>query len=111
MFHEMEQHGLRPPEFSAEGFYFTVILHNTPVYDEATLRWLNRFGKTSLNSRQRRLLVYAFCHGKTFSTSDYQRITEVDRDTAYREIRSMIKLGIVGPLKPKSRAYKIIERI
>ncbi|MDP6560177.1 MAG: ATP-binding protein, partial [Candidatus Binatia bacterium] len=111
IFNEMEQHGLRPPEFSAEGFYFTVILCNTPVYDEATLRWLNRFGKTSLNFRQRRLLVYAFCHGKTFSTSDYQRITEVDRDTAYREIRSMIKLGIVGPLKPKSRAYRIIEQI
>src|SRR3989337_2092439 len=43
MFQEMEHHGLRPPEFSIEGFMFVVTLRNTPVYDEATLRWLNQF--------------------------------------------------------------------
>ena len=43
MFQEMETYGLHPPEFSAEGFVFTVTLRNAPVYDEATLRWLNQF--------------------------------------------------------------------
>jgi len=42
---------------------------------------------------------------------DYQRVAEVDRDTAYREIRTLVKLGIVEPIRPKSRTYKIIERI
>ena len=42
---------------------------------------------------------------------DYQRIGEVDRDTAYREIRSLVKLGILAPVKPKSRTYRIVERI
>ncbi|MFQ5540358.1 MAG: ATP-binding protein, partial [Candidatus Binatia bacterium] len=111
MFEEMEHHGLRPPEFSNEGFFFTVTLRNTPIYDEATLKWLNQFGRSSMNFRQRRLLVYAFSHGKVLSNTDYQRIGEVDRDTAYREIRSLVKLGILTPLKPKSRAYRIIERI
>ena len=111
MFQEMEHHGLQAPEFSIEGFIFTVTLHNTPIYDEATLRWLNQFGTTTVNSRQRRLLAYAYSHGKSFSTMDYQRIGEVDRDTAYREIRLMVKLGIVAPLKPKSRSYRIIERL
>ncbi|MEE9186206.1 MAG: ATP-binding protein, partial [Candidatus Binatia bacterium] len=111
MFDEMEHHGLRPPEFSNEGFFFTVTLRNTPIYDEATLKWLNQFGRSSMNFRQRRLLVYAFSHGKVLSNTDYQRIGEVDRDTAYREIRSLVKLGILTPLKPKSRAYRIIERI
>jgi Fic family protein len=81
------------------------------VYDEDTLRWLNQFPTAQINFRQRRLLVYAFCHGKTFSTAEYERIAEVDRDAAYREIRSMIKNGIVAPLKPKSRSYRIIERL
>lgn len=111
MFREMEQYGLQPPEFSSEGFFFTVTLRNTPIYDDDTLRWLNQFGHSTVSFRQRRLLAYAYCHGKSFSTSDYQRVAEVDRDTAYREIRGMVKLGIVAPLKPKSRTYRIIERL
>ncbi len=111
IFQEMDHHGLRPPEFSAEGFFFTVTLRNTPIYDEATLRWLNQFGAASINFRQRRLLAYAHSHGKSFSTADYQKVGEVDRDTAYREIRTLIKLEIVAPLKPKSRSYRIIEKL
>lgn len=111
MFQEMEGYGLHPPELSLEGFIFTVTLRNSPVYDEATLRWLNQFGTAQINLRQRRLLAYAYCHGKTFSTAEYERIAEVDRDTAYREIRLMIKGGIVAPLKPKSRTYRIVEKL
>ncbi|MFQ5681983.1 MAG: ATP-binding protein [Candidatus Binatia bacterium] len=111
IFQEMEHYVLRPPEFSTEGFFFIVTLRNTPIYDDATLQWLNQFGISRINFRQRRLLVYAYSHGKSFSSADYQTVGEVDRDTAYREIRSMIKLGIVTPLKPKSRAYRIVERL
>ena len=96
---------------SVEGFIFTVTLRNAPVYDEATLRWLNQFGMAQINLRQRRLLAFAYCHGKTFSTAEYERIAEVDRDTAYREIRLMVKTGIVTPLKPKSRTYRIVEKL
>ena len=111
MFQEMESYGLHPPELSLEGFIFTVTLRNAPVYDEATLKWLNQFGTAQINLRQRRLLAYAYCHGKTFSTAEYEKFAEVDRDTAYREIRVMVKNGIVAPLKPKSRSYRIVERL
>jgi ATP-dependent DNA helicase RecG len=110
IYQEMEGYGLHPPELSLEGFVFSVTLRNAPVYDEETLRWLNQFGN-HISPRQRRLLAYAYCHGKTFSTAEYERIAEVDRDTAYREIRAMVKNGIVAPLKPKSRSYRIIERL
>ena len=111
MFQEMDHYGLRPPEFSIEGFFFIVTLHNTPIYDEATLRWLNQFGSSQINFRQRRLLAYAYSHGKSFSTADYQHVGEIDRDTAYREIRAMVKLGIVAPLRPKSHSYRIVEKL
>jgi ATP-dependent DNA helicase RecG len=111
MFQEMEHYGLRPPEFTAEGFIFSVTLRNSPIYDDDTLRWLTQFANAEINFRQRRLLAYAYCHGKTFSTAEYQRIAEVDRDTAYRDIRGMIKSGVLAPLKPKSRSYRIIERL
>jgi ATP-dependent DNA helicase RecG len=111
MFEEMEHHGLNPPEFSAEGFFLVVTLRNTPVYDDETLRWLNQFSTSQINSRQRRILAYAHCHGKTFSTAEYERVAEVDRDLAYRDIRALVKSGIVTPLKPKSRSYRIIEKL
>ncbi|HEY5542279.1 MAG TPA: ATP-binding protein [Candidatus Binatia bacterium] len=111
MFQEMESYGLHPPELSIEGFIFTVTLRNAPVYDETTLKWLNQFGTAQINLRQRRLLAYAYCHGKTFSTAEYEKIAEVDRDTAYREIRVMVRNGIVAPLKPKSRSYRIVEKL
>jgi ATP-dependent DNA helicase RecG len=111
MFQEMETYGLNPPEFFTNGFIFAVTLRNAPVYDDETLRWLNQFAASSVNLRQRRLLAYAYCHGKTFSTTEYERIAEVDRDTAYRDIRLMVKSGIVAPVKPKSRSYRIIERL
>jgi ATP-dependent DNA helicase RecG len=111
MFEEMEHHGLQPPEFALEGFFVVVTLRNSPVYDDETLRWLNQFAASRLNLRQRRLLAYAYCHGKTFSTAEYERIAEVDRDLAYRDIRALVKSGIVVPLKPKSRSYRIIEQL
>src|SRR4029079_13993609 len=111
MFQEMESYGLHPPQLSVDGFIFSATLRNAPVYDDATLRWLNQFNSSQINMRQRRLLAYAHCHGKTFSTAEYERIAEVDRDTAYREIRIMVKNGIVAPLIPKSRSYRIIERL
>lgn len=111
MFQEMEYNALRPPEFSSEGFFFAVTLRNTPVYDDHTLQWLNQFGRTRLNPRQQRLLVYALSHDRLFSSADYQRVAEVDRDTAYREIRALVKLGMVAPVKPKSRTYRVVEQI
>jgi len=35
----------------------------------------------------------------------------VDRDTAYREIRSLVRNGVLAPLKPKSRSYRIVEKL
>jgi ATP-dependent DNA helicase RecG len=111
MFEEMEQHGLQPPEFTVEGFFLVVTLRNRPVYDDQTLRWLGQFAVKNLNFRQRRLLAYAYCHGKTFSTAEYERVAEVDRDLAYREIRALVKAGVVAPLKVKSRSYRVIEQL
>jgi ATP-dependent DNA helicase RecG len=109
MFEEMEQHGLQPPEFKLEGFFLVLTFRNRPVYDDETLRWLGQFAAKNLNVRQRRLLAFAYCRGKTFSTAEYERIAEVDRDLAYRDIRALIKAGVVAPLKLKSRSYRVIE--
>jgi ATP-dependent DNA helicase RecG len=110
MFEAMERSYLRPPEFVQEGFLFRVTLRNTPIYDLQTQKWLEQFTGYGLNERQRRILAYAHQHGGTFTNRAYQRVNEVDRDLAYREIRDMIRLGIASrPSGRYGRTYRVTE--
>ena len=110
MFEVMEQSYLRPPEFHQDGFMFQVTLRNAPVYDLQTQRWLQQFADYPLNQRQRRILAYARQHGNTFTNRAYQKVSEVDRDLAYREIQEMIRLGIVArPSGRYSRTYSVVK--
>jgi len=110
MFEVMEQSYLRPPEFHQDGFMFQVTLRNTPVYDPQIQRWLEQFADYPLNQRQRRILAYAHQHGNAFTNHGYQKVNEVDRDLAYREIQEMIRLGIVArPSGRYGRTYSVVE--
>jgi len=63
-----------------------------------------------LNQRQRRILAYAHQHGHAFTNRAYQKVNEVDRDLAYREIQEMIRLGLVArPSGRYSRTYFVAE--
>jgi len=110
MFEVMERSYLRPPEFCQDGFMFQVTLHNTPIYDLQTQHWLQQFADHPLNQRQRRILAYARQHGNAFTNRAYQKVNEVDRDLAYREIQEMIRLGIVTRSSGRySRTYSVVE--
>ena len=110
MFEVMERSYLRPPEFGQDGFMFQVTLRNTPVYDLQIQRWLAQFADYPLNQRQRRILAYAHQHGRAFTNHAYQKVNEVDRDLAYREIQEMIGLGIVKRSAGRySRTYLVVE--
>ncbi len=92
------------------GDLFQVTLRNTPIYDLQTQRWLQQFAEYPLNQRQRRILAYAHQHGHAFTNRAYQKVSEVDRDLAYREIQEMIKVGIVArPSGRYSRTYFVVE--
>lgn len=110
MFEVMERSYLRPPEFAQDGFMFQVTLRNTPIYDLQIQGWLRQFADYPLNQRQRRILAYARQHGNAFTNRAYQRVNEIDRDLAYREIQDMIRLGIVArPSGPYGRTYLVVE--
>lgn len=111
IFNEMENNYLQPPELTEEGFSFCVVLKNTPLYDEDTQKWVQAFSGYPLNWRQRRALAYAKHHGMGFTSKAYQKVGGVDRDTAYREIREMVKLGIASPYPEKhARRYRVLHR-
>ncbi len=107
IFQVMDHHGLNPPELREEGEFFCLLLRKTPVFDEKTQSWLERFSGHRLNLRQKRILAYARAHGMIFSSSDYQDLG-VDRDAAYTEIRDLIRQQIVRPLREHSKVYRIL---
>lgn len=111
IFNEMENNYLQPPELKEEGFSFCVVLKNTPLYDEDTQKWVQAFSTYPLNWRQRRALAYAKHHDMTFTSKTYQKMGVVDRDTAYKEIKAMVKLGIATPFPEKhARRYRVTRR-
>jgi len=107
IFQEMERNGLNPPELREEGNFCCLVIRNTPIFDESTLAWLHQFREQDLHPRQKRILTYAKAHGMIFSSSDYQKLG-VDRDTAYTEIKDMVKRGIVQPFKKHGKVYRIL---
>ncbi|MGA9351042.1 MAG: ATP-binding protein [Anaerolineae bacterium] len=110
MFEAMEREGLYPPELKLEaGVIFTVVLRNTPVYGPETARWLKQFEPLDLSGNQKRLLAYAREHDGTFTSRAYQRLAGVDLYTASRDIKDLIRKGIVRLIKKGGRVYRVIE--
>jgi ATP-dependent DNA helicase RecG len=111
MFEEMDRNGLYPPELAIEaGALFTVRLRNQPVYSAADLAWLDRYADRGLTPNAKRILLFARGHGLAFTSQDYQRVCGLDRDTAYREIRELIRKGVVGLPQRGRRVYQVLEK-
>ncbi len=108
MFEVMEREGLKPPELHVEsGVFFTVTLYNTPVYPPETLHWVKQFEQYDLNPNQKRLLAYAHAHGGRFTSRSYQKLVGIDLYTASRDIRDLIRKGIVRLVRPRGRVYAV----
>jgi len=111
MFEVMEREGLKPPEFRMEaGAIFTVVLYNTFVYPPETLRWLRQFEQYDLSPNQKRLLAYAHAHGGRFTNRSYQKLVGVDLYTASRDIKDLIRKGIVRLTKKGGRIYELLPQ-
>lgn len=93
IFEEMEQSWLRLPEFWADEHSFTIVLRNTPILETPDPEWVRHVRSLPISHRQRRILV-AY-PGGTFANADYQSLNDVDRDSAYRELKELIDLGLV----------------
>ncbi len=105
----MEKEGLKPPEFHLEaGSIFTVILRNTPVYSPETIKWLKQFEEYDLTPDQKRLLAYAHAHGGKFTSRAYQKLVGVDIYAASKDIKDLIRKGIVRLTKKGGRVYEVV---
>ncbi len=109
MFEVMEAEGLHPPQFRMEGGCFIVVLKSKPIYRQDTMHWLSQLERLGLSRNQKRILAYAREHHGKFSTRDYQSLCKVDPYTAGRDIRDLIRKGIIVRDKPRGRTYRLVE--
>ena len=108
MFDAMEREGLYPPELDLEAdAIFTVTLKNTPIYRPETMRWLTQFQPLGLSSDQKRLLAHAREHGDAFTSRAYRQLAHLDVYAAQRDIRDLIRKGLVQLPQKGGRVFQI----
>lgn len=111
MFDEMERAGCNPPEIDLDGSSrLHVTLRNEVVFDAETVAWLERYGDAGLTRDQRRLLAWAHSHGGAFTSREYQKLAHTDIYGASRDIKDLIRRGLVVSEKKGGRVYRVIER-
>jgi ATP-dependent DNA helicase RecG len=108
IFEAMERDGLYPPEIRLEAdAVFTVTLRNTVAYSPETVRWLAQLGAMNLSDSQKRILAWAKEHRDAFTSRDFQKLVGADIYSASREIKELIRKGIVKLPRKGGRIYEL----
>jgi len=89
---EMAHSFLEPPQFEVIDGTFTLTLFNTPVFETPSDAWQALVHELALSTNQTRVLL---AHPGGFTNEDYRRLTDLDRDHAYREIQELVASGVV----------------
>ena len=110
MFEEMERSGLHPPDISIEAdSIFSISLRNQPVYSEKELEWLDRYRDVKLKPEQKRALLFGHSHGDSLTSRQYQSLFGVDIYQASRDLKDLVKKGILALPKKGGRVYTILK--
>ncbi len=92
IFDEMEESLLGQPVFSLETASFCITLKNEPLYTGQNPVWGMLVDRFRLAVNQKRVLL---ANPDGFSNEAYRKLTNVDRDQAYREIQELVTMGIL----------------
>jgi ATP-dependent DNA helicase RecG len=111
MFEEMERNGLHPPDISIEAdSIFQVSLRNQPIYNEKDLEWLERYHDLKLKPEQKRAILFGHSHGDRLTSRQYQSVSQVDIYQASRDLKDLVKKGVLALPQKGGRVYTILEK-
>ena len=108
MIEAMEESWLPLPELASDGPTFRVTLRNTPMLEAGDPSWAAAVRSLAIGIRQKRILVLA--QDGMFTSAEYQKLNQVDRDTAYKEIRQLVQTGMVAVPEKRGRGarYRVL---
>lgn len=110
IFEEMERSGLHPPEIAIEAdSIFSLSLRNQPVYSEKELEWLDRYRDAILKPEQKRALLFGHSHADSLTSRQYQSLCGVDIYQASKDLKDLVKKGILALPKKGGRVYTILK--
>jgi ATP-dependent DNA helicase RecG len=93
MFEEMESSFLPLPALDVITGRFRVVLQNNPIFRIDDPKWPQAIRALPISLTQKRAMVGLV--DRDFSNADYCELNAVDRDTAYRDLHSLIERGLV----------------
>jgi len=91
-----EEHPLRPPlpRFEEVPGSVVVTLYAADLSKLAEEEQETRWAEMGLNERQTQAMLYLMTHS-TITNREYRRLTGVGRDTAHRELRELVRKGLL----------------
>ena len=92
IFEEMQESLLKDPEIEVHDGIFMLRLLNEPSFVGPSAGWKKLVGDLQVSATQRRVLL---AHPTGFTNEEYQRLNNVDRDEAYRQIQELVQRGIL----------------
>ncbi len=108
MIEEMELSWLPVPELVSVEREFKVVLRNAPVFEGADERWTAYVRQLPFDVRQKRALVVL--SDRVFSSTDYQDLNRVDRDTAYGELSQLVDADLVRKIGERAGTrYQVVK--
>ena len=110
IFEEMEESFLRPPAFDFANGVFTVTLFNEPIFTGPSPEWKKLIEDLPITLSQKKALL---AHPEGFTNRDFQKLNNVDRDEAYRQIQELVVQGVVGTPRKSGRGavYRVCENL
>ena len=101
---EMRKATMEPPIFEDTRSLFRVTFYNRHLLEPDTIAWLKTFTAQPLNEQQRMALAFLHHRGR-ITNSDYRRLNFVDMNTAGRDLRGLVQIGIVTQHESRRWAY------
>lgn len=91
-----EEHPLRPPlpRFEEVPGSVVVTLYAADLSELAGEEQETRWAEMRLNERQVQAMLYLTTHG-SITNREYRKLTGVGRDTAHRELRELVRKGLI----------------
>lgn len=108
MIKSLAKANLEPPYFHDKRSSFWVTFKNHTLLNSKAIEWLNQYTSFPLNNRQRLALVY-LKHRQQITNSEYQRLNCIDSVTSTKELRSLVKCGLMEQRNTRRWAYYILK--
>jgi|WetSurSiteA1Bulk_404760.scaffolds.fasta_scaffold47479_1 ATP-dependent DNA helicase RecG len=110
IFELMKSNDLTPPEISAKGDVFSIVLHHKYIYSREEKLWLDSFEHLELGREQKTIVILGYNDHVISPKEIWDAVGIVDTDYYRQLLESLRKLGVLQRSVEKGNAIKIARQ-